>query len=148
MANAALDVDEEAVKLFVSAQELSSSVRSITIQIVDEKLVATGSTDVGVGGPEADFTALVATLAPNQAYFLLFCLTQAQDTIFSTRKQWCLFSLVPDTLKKVRDKWISDGLLHTSSSPSSSPLLHSYTPTLLATHRCETRCSIAAHACP
>ena len=129
MANAALDVDEEAVKLFVSAQELSSSVRSITIQIVDEKLVATGSTDVGVGGPEADFTALVATLAPNQAYFLLFCLTQAQDTIFSTRKQWCLFSLVPDSLKKVRDKCISDGSQHTSSSPSSSPLLHSSPPT-------------------
>ena len=105
MANAALDVDVGAMEAFVAAQELSSSVRSITIQIIEEKLCLTGQSTVG-GRAEEDFTAIVEGMEADQAYFLLFCTSEAQDTVFTARKQWCLFSLVPDSLRQVRQKML------------------------------------------
>lgn len=105
MARANLQINPGVTEAFISAQDISSRVRLLSIKIENESLVL-GSVAHRLGSAESDFADILgSTIVDNEAALILFCLTDEHTTSLS----WLLVAWVPDGCK-VRDK-----MLYTSS---------------------------------
>lgn len=111
MAAICLRISSTLKDTFQAAQNQTSSVRSLSISIVDEAYTfstkTSASSNVG-----ADFEALSGTLEEAQPQFIVFCVDDADAknngaaaAATATSKQWLLVCYVPD-LSKPREKML------------------------------------------
>ena len=102
MARANLSIDQNIYETFISAQEKSSQIRCLKINIAEEKLVLGGVIEK-IGDLSTDFNNLREILDDNEASLLLFSLGSSEDS--SEALKWILIAWVPDTCK-VREKML------------------------------------------
>ena len=102
MARANLSIDQNIYETFISAQEKSSHIRCLKINIAEEKLVLGGAIEK-IGDVSTDFNNLREILDENEASLLIFSLGSSEDS--SEALKWILIAWVPDTCK-VREKML------------------------------------------
>lgn len=102
MARANLAVAKEVQDCFLSAQEESSNIRVIIIEISKEELVLKSSEPAN-GSANEDFDTLTSKLSETQAALVVFCLSD--NATGESGKSWMMLAWVPDGCK-VRDKML------------------------------------------
>ena len=101
MARANLKIEQDILENFLSAQDMASTTRSLTVRVSEESLVL-GTVIDKVGNDSEDFNNLKDILDSKTASIILFCLDNKSSEL---KKEWILIAWIPE-MCKVREKML------------------------------------------